>query len=194
MRVPGSSETAVNFQQTTCHLIPKTLCRHRNNRFSASYETIAVCPEHNSKPVARLCMLKLMEYPVRQRLKCDGTRAELRFRLSAKRTSPLTSAGVSVLSTTGSRVVRISGGTAGHTMFRGSVKGTGYPLHWPVSPHFPPVRHLVPSRFNWTLPQHYKQELRVGSVCSEDFFKFCTLLCKGHPCTGTEALYRPYGP
>jgi len=35
---------------------------------------------------------------------------------------------------TGSRGVRISGSNAGYTMFRGSVKGTGYPLHSPVSP------------------------------------------------------------
>ena len=37
-------------------------------------------------------------------------------------------AGASVQSTTGSRGVRISGSNAGYTMFRGSVKGTGYPL------------------------------------------------------------------
>ena len=36
-------------------------------------------------------------------LKCDGTRAEIRFRLSAKRTSPFKSAEASVQSTTGSR-------------------------------------------------------------------------------------------
>ena len=46
-------------------------------------------------------------------LKCDGTRAETRFRLSAKRTSPFKSAGVSVQSTTGSRSVRISSSNAG---------------------------------------------------------------------------------
>ena len=40
-------------------------------------------------------------------LKCDGTRAETRFRLSAKRTSPFKSAGASVQSTTGSRGVRM---------------------------------------------------------------------------------------
>ena len=45
--------------------------------------------------------------------------------------------GVSVQSTTGSRGVRISGSNAGYTMFRGSVKGTGYPLHLPVSPTVP---------------------------------------------------------
>jgi len=37
-------------------------------------------------------------------------------------------------------------------MFRGSVKGTGYPLHSPVSPFTsPPVRHCVPSHVNWIL-------------------------------------------
>ena len=70
-------------------------------------------------------------------LKCDGTRAETRFRLSAKRTSPFKSAGVSVQSTTGSRVVRISGSNAGYTMLQGSVKSTGYQLELPVSPSLP---------------------------------------------------------
>jgi hypothetical protein len=83
-------------------------------------------------------------------LKCDGTRAETRFRLSAKGKSPFKSAGASVQSTTGSRGVRISDSNAGYTMFRGSVKSTGYPLLSPVSP-YPPVRHRVPSHFNWTL-------------------------------------------
>jgi len=74
----------------------------------------------------------------RGQLKCGGTRAETRFRLSAKRTSPFKSARESVQSTTGSRGVRISGNNDGYTMFRGSVKGTGYPLHSPVSPSLPP--------------------------------------------------------
>jgi hypothetical protein len=103
-------------------------------------------------------------YCCRPRLKCDGTRAETRFRLSAKRTIPfnplnaelnpifhllalleahpifhisrirIKSSGTSVQSTTGSRGVRISGSNAGYTMFRGSVKSTGYTLHSPVSP------------------------------------------------------------
>ena len=73
----------------------------------------------------------------RLRLKCDGTRAETRFCLSAKRTSPLKSAGLSVQSTTGSRCVGISGSYAAYTMFRGSVKSTGYPLHSPISPSLP---------------------------------------------------------
>ena len=45
--------------------------------------------------------------------------------------------GASVQSTAGSRGVHISGSNAGYTMFRGSVKSTGYPLHSPVSPSFP---------------------------------------------------------
>jgi hypothetical protein len=90
-----------------------------NETFAAYFKTV---PRHLSGIV---------------RLKCDDTRAETRFRLSAKRTSPFKSAGASVHSTTGSRSVRISGSNAGYTMFRGSAKGTGYPLHSPVSPSLP---------------------------------------------------------
>ena len=43
----------------------------------------------------------------------------------------------SVQSPTGSRGVCISGSNAGYSMFRGSVKSTGYPLHSPVSPSLP---------------------------------------------------------
>jgi hypothetical protein len=70
-------------------------------------------------------------------LKCDGTRAETRFGLSAKRTSPFKSARASVQSTTGSQCARISGSTAGYTMFRGSVRVLAthsirqIPLHFP---------------------------------------------------------------
>ena len=85
------------------------------------------CNLHRIKPLVD-CKL---------RLKYDDTRAEIRFRLTAKHTSPFKSAGASVQSTTGSRSVRISGSNAGYTMFRGSVKGTGYQLHSPVSPSLP---------------------------------------------------------
>ena len=88
----------------------------------------------------------------RLHLKRDGTRAETRFHLSTKRTSPFKSAWASVQSTTGSRNVHNSGSNAGYTMFRGIVKGTVYPLHSPVSPFTSPsVRHLAPSNFKWTL-------------------------------------------
>ena len=86
---------------------------------------MAVYCEHHTEHVSRL------------RLKRDGTRSETRFRLSAKRTSPFKLAGASVQSTTASRGVRISSSNAGYTMFRGSVKSTGYPFHSPVSPSLP---------------------------------------------------------
>ena len=44
---------------------------------------------------------------------CDGTRAETRFGLTAKWTSPFILMGVSVQSAAGSRGVRISGSNAG---------------------------------------------------------------------------------
>ena len=82
-------------------------------------------------------MCSTLDYKSRLRLTCDGTRAETRFLLSPKRTNPLKSAGASVKSTTVSRSVPISGRNAGYTMFRGSVKSTGYTLHSPVSPSLP---------------------------------------------------------
>ena len=73
----------------------------------------------------------------RLRLKCDGTRAETIYRLSAKRTSPFKSAGASVQSTTGRRAVHIS--LQGlycscKPVFCSHVTLTGYPLHSLVSP------------------------------------------------------------
>jgi len=75
----------------------------------------------------------------RGQLKRDGTRSQTTFRLSAKRTSPFKSAGGGrqFSRLLRSRGVRISGSNAGYTVFRGSVKGTGYPLHSPVSPSLP---------------------------------------------------------
>jgi len=98
----------------------------------------------------------------RLRLKCDGTCAETRFCLSAKRTSPFKSAGASVQSTAGNRGVRISGSNVGYTTFRGS---EGYWLPTPFTSFpftSPPVRHRVPSHFNWTL-------LSVSPLMSPDF-------------------------
>jgi len=74
-------------------------------------------------------------YPSRLRLKCDGTRAETGFRLSAKLTNPFKSAGASVQSTTDTRGVGISGSNAAYSMFRGSGRILGthsirqFPLH-----------------------------------------------------------------
>jgi hypothetical protein len=90
----------------------------------------------------------------RLRLKCDGTCAETRILLSVQWTSSFKSAGVSVQSTTGSRGVHISGSNgsnAGYITFQGSVKGAAPFASFPFTS--PPVRHCVPSCFNWTLPQ-----------------------------------------
>jgi hypothetical protein len=132
------------------------LLRLTNFKRWPSYTQCASFNFNNTPCLKLLCVANLLHF--RLRLKCDGTRAEIRFRLSAKRTSPFKSAGASVQSTTGSRCVRISGTNAGYTMFRGSEKGTGYPLHSRQFPlHFPPARHRVPSHFNWTL-SHYGSE------------------------------------
>jgi len=106
----------------------------------------------------------------RPRLKCDGTRAETKFRLSAKRTSPFKPTGASVHSTTGSRGVRTSGSNAGYTKFRGSVKDTGYPTLFASFPFTsPPVRHRVPSRFGWALPT-VSQATRIKSTTRNTYF------------------------
>jgi len=81
-----------------------------------------------------LC-LDMVRYASKSQLKCDGTCAETRFRLSAKWTSPFKSARASVQLITGSQDVRISDGnaskgqlkcdgTCAETRFRLSVKQT----------------------------------------------------------------------
>jgi len=86
-------------------------------------------------------------------------------------------------------------------MFRGSVKGTGYPLHSSVPPfNSPPVRHRAPSHFNWTLGNdHAKPITKHRNVtdwiiyvihhqyhhhasCFKDmiiFITYCTATCVG---------------
>jgi len=68
--------------------------------------------------------LTLRQWTLVSRVKtdCDGTHAETRFVLSAKRTSPFISAGVSVQSAAGSRGVHISGSNAGYNVFRYSAR------------------------------------------------------------------------
>jgi len=71
------------------------------------------------------------------RSKRGGTRAETRFGLSAKQTSPFKSAGVSVQSTAGSRGVRISGQQLYRQCSDVQCKTTGYPIHSHLSPSLP---------------------------------------------------------
>jgi len=106
-------------------------------------------------------------------LKGDGTRAETSFSFfSAQRMSPFNSAGASVQSTTGSRVVRISGSNAGYTMFRGSVKGTGYPLHSPVSTSLPLRCVTVCHHISIGV---YQMATPVCHVCTDATSAFCTV-------------------
>ena len=70
---------------------------------------------------------------IRLHLKCDGTNAETRFCLSAKRTSPFTLVGTSVQSTTGRRAVQGLYCSC-KPVFCSHMTLTGYPLHSLVSP------------------------------------------------------------
>ena len=86
------------------------------------------------------------------------------------------------------RGVRISGSNVGYIVFRGSVKGTGYPLHSPVSPFTStPVCHRVPLHFNWSLSPFIVTSHRVYlrvlynilttiSLCSESTFYLTTFV------------------
>jgi len=76
------------------------------------------------------------------------------------------SAEASVQSTTGSRGVRISSCNAGYTMFRASVKGTGYPLHSPFSPSLPlpcvTVCHHISTGLYSSLPPILQRVLKYN--------------------------------
>jgi len=75
--------------------------------------------------------------------------------------------GPSVHSTTGSRGVRISGSNGGYTMFRGSVKGTGYPFHSPVSPSLPLPCVTMCQHFNLSVPlaPNRRRTINFNCVC-----------------------------
>jgi len=110
------------------------------------------------------------------------------FLTDCKWMSPFKSAGTSVQLTAGSRGVRISGSNAGYSMFRGSVKGTGYPLHSPVSPSLPLLcvtvcHHISTGVYNqsfhmaaWNVTTHYvldynKQKYLCMYMCSSYMWK-----------------------
>jgi hypothetical protein len=76
------------------------------------------------------------------RLKHDSTRAETRFGLTEKWTSPFKSAGESVQSNTGIRGVQISGQTVDRPCSE-ECKSSGYPLQSPISPSLPLPRVTV---------------------------------------------------
>ena len=77
------------------HFSMLTIKKRRNTSILRKQEALP-----DSTPVRNTYMhlsmqvcLDLSTYTVRLRLKCDGTRSETRFRLSAKRTNPFKSAG-----------------------------------------------------------------------------------------------------
>jgi len=115
-------------------------------------DTQSILPALSSQPAATREPDGLCD---RARSKRDGTRAETRFGLLAKRTSPFKLARRgegSVLSTTGSRGVRISGSNgsnAGYTTFWGRVQDYWLPTPLARFPFTSPtVRHRVPSGFS----------------------------------------------
>ena len=91
-------------------------------------------------------------------------------------TSPFKLAGALVQSTTGSRGVRIRGSNAGYTMLRGSVKGTGYPMHSPVSLSLP-----LPCV---TVCHHISSGLYCSLLLVVTSAQSSLNLCTGRPPTG----------
>jgi hypothetical protein len=92
--------------------------------------------------------------------------------------------GASVQSTTGNRGVRISGSNGSNaecTMFRGSVRNTGYPLHSPVSPSLPlpcvTVCHHISAGLYYLAAPH----LRSSNAIT---FAQCRVIysCHSHTC------------
>ena len=116
-------------KQKVLHILSACVC-------SLSY---AACKTHAPPCGLSSCIV---------RSKRDGTRAENRFGLSAKRMSPFKSAGVSVQSTTGGRGMRISGQQLYRPCSDVQCMAAGYPLHSYLSPSHPlpcvTVCHQVP--------------------------------------------------
>ena len=113
------------------------------NLYLANYRRHTLQDSNLHRPIGDIQFTVMMEvagppetsvYVRRGQLKCDGTHAETRFCLSAKRTGPFKSARASVQSTTGSRGVRISGSNAGYTMLRGRVQDYWLPTPFAIFP------------------------------------------------------------
>ena len=76
---------------------------------------------------------------------------------------------MSVQSTTGSRGVHIRGSNAGYTMFRGSVKSTGCPLHSLVSPSLPlpcvtVCRHISTGLYTFYTVDNVSESLPINQT------------------------------
>ena len=96
--------------------------------------------EEKNGECAACLKYSVLTFVEKKNIKCNIWRVAVRpSYIWDARFLKVNSAGASVQSITGSRGVRISGSNAGYTIFRCSVKSTGYPLHSPVSPslHLP---------------------------------------------------------
>ena len=113
------------------------------------------------------------------RSKRDGTCAETRFGLSAKRTSPFKSAGVSVQSTAGSRRVRSSGRRLYRPCSDVQCKAAGYPLHSHLSHSIPLPCVTVCQQVPNALYQH---------KCPRGFGPFCGWGIVGRPELGCRNM------
>jgi len=111
--VPRDHVTAIR-SYILQHLVVTVSTNMHNVTFNFPGRTVAVLPVETYWKVLLSTGVALhfcsdSAYCGRMRLKCDGARSETIFRLSAKQTSPFKSAGASVQSAAGRRVVRISG-------------------------------------------------------------------------------------
>jgi len=146
-------------------LVIHCLCYIKYGVYNVRARVLVVSCRHSTVIVTRSAIfLLILTLVSRLRLKCDGTRAETRFRLSAKRTSPFKSAGASVQSTTGSQAVHIS--LQGFVLLVQACVLQSCDAYWLPTTFScfpftsPAVRHRVPSHFNWTLPNSvFKYEL-----------------------------------
>ena len=129
----------------TCRKSAVIVMRLSAQQHSDDTERCPTCRPPQHLPPECLC-ISLASHIARS--KRDGTHAETRFGLSAKRTSPFKSAGVSVHSTAGSRGVRISGQQLYRPCSDVQSKAADYPLHSHLSPSLPlpcvTVCHQVP--------------------------------------------------
>ena len=131
--------------------------------------------------------------------------------VSAKWTIPFKSAGASVQSTTGSQGVHIRGSNAGYTMFWGSVKGTGCPLHSTISPSLPfpcvtvchhisaglyPLNRRLDGTYElvWELGIRHKSPALCQKLSheSDSIIRCCDTLSMGNWCLSFQGTQSPH--
>jgi len=126
----------------------------------------------------------------RLRLKCDGTRAETRFHLWTKRTSPFKSAGG--VSSVDYWQASCAHQPIGFVLLMQACVLLSCDAYWLPNTFSclpftsPPVRHRVPSHFNWTLPTKLPLHQTLPTGTSPGW-------CAGIPREAVSALNRHTG-